>query len=164
MRPGAVGIAPATPEAADALTELARAAKASWGYAKTDLAAWAPQLTITREYIRAHRVYRADADGRLVGTCALEDRGDHWRLEHVWVAPTAQRRGVGRALVEHALAVVRATRPGVVRLDADPHAVGFYRRLGAREVGALAAPIAGEPTRTLPVLEFIVAATHIGRP
>ena len=148
----------ATPDDAAQLTSLARRAKAHWGYPGPWLAAWAPQLTIAPEYVTQHAVLVAEVDGRLGGMCALEDDGSAWSLAQVWVEPAYLGRGIGRALVERALALVQAVRPGRVVAVADPNAAGFYRRLGAREVSAAPAPMPGAPDRVLPVFEFEVPA------
>lgn len=149
-------IRPATAADAPLLTALARRAKASWGYPAAWLEQWEAELTIAPEYIAAHRVFVAAWDGRIVGCCALEDHGEHWMLEHVWIEPASQGRGIGRSLVEYALAVVSAVRPGAVRLAADPFALPFYHRLGARVVGERPAPMPGAPARTLAMLAFDV--------
>lgn len=105
------------------------------------------------------------ASGSVIhGFSALEDHGDHWMLEHVWIAPESQGRGVGRSLVEYALAVVSAVRPGTVRIAADPFAVPFYHRLGALRVGERAAPMPGAPNRTLALLSFDVPAFGLADP
>jgi len=39
----------------------------------------------------------------------------------------------------------------------DPHAQGFYERLGARPTGSVTAPMPGTPDRTLPVLRFALS-------
>lgn len=137
------------------LTELARAAKAHWGYPPAWLAAWEADLTLTPAYVTAHRVFAAREADSLIGVCALEDRESHWALEHVWVDPAHLRRGVGAALVRSALVEARAIRPAVVVVLADPHAAGFYARLGAHRVGATSAPMPGAPERELPRFEFV---------
>lgn len=143
----------ASPADAPALTRLARDAKASWGYPAAWLEAWRDALTITTDYVATHLVLVAEDDGAgALGTCALERMDDDWSLEHVWVAPAAQGRGVGRALVAHALAAARADGAARVHLLADPHAVGFYERLGARAVASVPAPMTGAPERRLPLL------------
>ncbi len=136
------------------LSDLARRAKAHWGYPAEWLVLWEPQLTFGAPYLTEHRVLVAvDADD-IVGMCALEDRGQCWALEHVWVDPDELGQGVGRALVEQALALARASHPGPVLVEADPNAAGFYRRLGASQVGLVAAAMPGAPERCLPVFEF----------
>lgn len=146
----------ADPDDAPCLSQLAQRAKAHWGYPAEWLATWLPQLTIGPLYLADHRVLVAENPGGVVGMCALEDRGEWWSLEHVWVEPRSIGQGVGRALVEQALALAREVRPGRVAAEADPNAAGFYRRLGARQVGVVPASMPGAPDRVLPVFEFDV--------
>src|SRR3954470_8474710 len=93
---------------ADALSDLAHRAKAHWGYPASWMRDWDAQLTILPGYIDMHDVWVAQEDDAIVGMCALEDRGARWMLEHVWVEPTVHGRGVGRALVHHAIERARA--------------------------------------------------------
>src|SRR5205085_1068430 len=147
----------ALPNEATRLTSLAQEAKAHWGYPDGWLAAWQDDLTLTPSYITAQQVLVAesDAEAGVLGVVVLHDNGDHWSLEHVWVVPRAHGLGIGRALVEQALAIARERRrEWVVRVESDPHAAGFYKRLGATEVGSRAAPMDGAPARALPVFEF----------
>jgi GNAT superfamily N-acetyltransferase len=153
---GSVRIRRAVAAEAPRLSGIARAAKAGWGYAPALLASWEESLRITGEYVARERVYVLVRDDALVGFHALEQREDHWRLEHLWVDPVAQGSGFGRRLFEHAMGCVRETRPGRVVIEADPHAAGFYARMEARETGSVAAPVEGDPGRRLPVFEIAV--------
>ncbi|NOT09454.1 MAG: GNAT family N-acetyltransferase [Gemmatimonadales bacterium] len=146
-----------TPPDAPTLARIARAARASWGYPAEWLDLWSPKLTLTPEYFDRHLVFLATVDGETAGCCALEDHSTHWMLEQVWIAPEAQRAGVGKALVRHALRRAADSRPGIVRVHADPNATDFFLGLGAELIGAVAAPMPGAPDRRLPVLEFEVA-------
>jgi GNAT superfamily N-acetyltransferase len=119
---------------------------------------WRHDLTITPQYLERHRVFKALEGDELAGMCAVEDHDSLWVLEHVWVDPAHQRKGVGRALVRHALDLVRELRPGILRLAADPHASEFYLRLGAQPCGARSAPMPGAPDRVIPLFEFAVNA------
>jgi GNAT superfamily N-acetyltransferase len=148
----------AVPDDAPQLSRLAQRAKAHWNYPAEWLSAWQPQLTIGPRYLSEHRVLVAESAGRLVGMCALEDRTSWWSLEHVWVDPESMGQGVGRTLVEQSLYLARSVRPGRVVAEADPHAAGFYRRLGASEIGVVRASMPGAPDRVLPVFAFNVAA------
>lgn len=150
-----VQIRRATVDDADGLTDLAHRAKAHWQYPRRWMREWDAQLTITPGYLDAHHVWVAEHDAVLVGMCALEDRGDRWGLEHVWVDPPSHRRGIGSALVRYALAEARRSRPGIVELISDPFAVGFYERLGARHAGDVPSPMPGARDRTLPKYEFL---------
>jgi GNAT superfamily N-acetyltransferase len=142
---------------ASQLSRLAQRAKAHWNYPAEWLTAWQPQLTFEPAYLVEHRVLVAESAGGLLGMCALEDRDNGWSLEHVWVDPGSMGQGVGRVLVQQALDLARAVRPGRVVAEADPNAAGFYRRMGASEIGAVPASMPGAPERVLPVFAFVVA-------
>ncbi len=131
-------------------TELARTAKAHWGYPAEWLDAWQDDLTVTAVMIDRHTTFVASLEGEVVGVCQLQQSDDHTMLEHVWVDPGCHGRGVGRALVEHA----RANARGVIAIVADPNAEMFYVKLGARRVGQVAAPMPGAPDRALPLMEL----------
>jgi N-acetylglutamate synthase-like GNAT family acetyltransferase len=147
-------IRPARIDDAETLTDIAHRAKAHWGYPLRWMRAWDAQLTITPGYLTAHDVWVAEQEGEIVGMCALEDRGDRWGLEHVWIDPPFHRQGIGAALVRHALSQARRGHPGVVELVSDSFATGFYERLGARHAGEVSAPMPGARDRTLPRYEF----------
>ena len=64
-----------------------------------------------------------DADGRIAGFIGTAED----RVEMLFVDPAQHGRGIGRALLEHALA------EGACKVDVNeqnPQAVGFYLRLG----------------------------------
>lgn len=140
----------ATSNDASRATEIARTAKAHWGYPSEWLAAWEDDLTIVDADIERHATFVASLDGEIVGVCQLQRSDQHVFLEHVWVDPRAHRMGVGRALVAQA----QRESSGVMAIVADPNAEPFYLRLGARRVGEVAAPMPGAPDRTLPLLEL----------
>ncbi|MFJ3914080.1 GNAT family N-acetyltransferase [Streptomyces vinaceus] len=121
------------PGEAEELTALVLRSKAHWGYDAAFLAACAPELRIpTGEVARRRIVVAEDAfDGRVLGLASLEGGPPVARLGLLFVEPGAIGRGVGRRLYRDALR--RAAALGFRRLliDADPHAAGFYRAMGA---------------------------------
>ncbi len=116
----------AQPGDSERLSQIARAAKAHWGYPEAWLIAWEPVLRIKPEYAQRELVYVGALGQEMVGFYALEQRGDRWSLEHFWVDPRWHGRGVGRHMYGHALDQVRAVQPGVVVIEADPYAAGFF--------------------------------------
>jgi len=144
---------PARDEDAAALTRVARAAKASWGYPEVWLREWEAQLTITRDYLRRNHVIVAELEGRVVAFGALVGISEGADLDHLWVLPEAQGAGIGRALFEGLVEAARASGARALRIDSDPNSRAFYERLGAHYVGERPAPVAGV-ARTLPVLSF----------
>lgn len=148
------------PGDAERLSQIARAAKAHWGYPRAWLAAWEPVLTITPEYLERQLVYVGARGHEMVGFYALEPRGARWSLEHFWVDPPWHGRGVGRHMYGDAVDRVRAIRPGLMVIEADPYAAGFYARMGAQQKGTVPAPVEGDPGRALPVFEVEVKAAR----
>ena len=146
-------IRPADPGEAHALTALAHLAKGHWGYPESWMRAWRDQLTLTPEYLLRHRAYAGLVGPRLAALYALEDEGDAWSLGHFWVDPRWMGQGIGRWMLSDAVRRVRALRPGPLRIASDPHAEGFYLKMGARRVGAVPADVDGTK-RELPLLEL----------
>lgn len=140
------------PGDAQALTAVAFGAKRSWGYPESWIEAWRPVLTLTPEYIRANPTYCAVEAGGIVGFFALRLGGAEATLDHLWVAPAAEGRGVGRSLFRHCEETARQAGARLLRIESDPHAEGFYHAMGAVTVGRGPAAMDGGE-RFLPLLE-----------
>lgn len=151
-----VRIRQARSEDAGALTEIAHAAKRSWGYPEAWMRSWSAALTLDADAIAAMRVRVAEDEGGILGFRALAGEGRSIDLEHLWVRPDAMGRGIGRALVEDARAEAAGRGAEVLVIESDPHAESFYRGLGAATVGAVPAPAPGAPDRSLPVMHLPV--------
>ncbi|MFB7183078.1 GNAT family N-acetyltransferase [Streptomyces sp. NPDC056257] len=120
---------------AGALTELVMRSKAHWGYDAGFLAACAPELRIGPGEVTARRIVVAEnGRGEVLGVASLEGDPPLAALGLLFVEPSAIGQGVGRLLYRDVLR--RAVELGVRRLviDADPHAAGFYRAMGALAV------------------------------
>ncbi len=72
-------------------------------------------------------------------------------LDHLWVHPVAIGQGIGRRLFLHAFDRVRSRAARELRIEAEPHAVGFYEHMGARQVGEVRTRIDGQ-SRVLPIM------------
>jgi hypothetical protein len=59
-------------------------------------------------------------------------------------------------LFEHAIAQTKNPGADFIKIESDPNAEGFYKRMGAKRVGARITKVEGEP-RELPLLEFSLA-------
>ncbi|MCH2065707.1 MAG: GNAT family N-acetyltransferase [Shimia sp.] len=73
---------------------------------------------------------------QLLGFFAVKDRGDHYNLDHLYVAPDQQGRGIG-SLILHCVLRDAAERDLPVRLMAlkDSPANAFYRQHGFEVTG-----------------------------
>lgn len=139
-------------EDAPILTRIAFAAKRHWAYPTSWIDRWADVLTVTRDYIEANPTFSASIDGEILGFYALQSHGPEAQLDHLWVLPAAMRRGIGRALFAHAEKTARAAGAATLQIEGDPHAVEFYRRMGAVVCGQRAAPMDAR-ARFLPLLQ-----------
>jgi N-acetylglutamate synthase-like GNAT family acetyltransferase len=139
----------ATPDEAEALTALAHAAKRHWGYPEDWIDQWRTDLTITSDFIAANEVFVAIVDNEIAGCCALVLSEELSELEHMWIDPKHMRKGIGRALFEHAKRRAEELGWKMLELSADPNAESFYERMGAKRIGEVPADVLGQ-SRVLP--------------
>lgn len=82
------------------------------------------------------RVVTAHCAGTLVGLArVISDGATICYLQDVLVRPDAQRAGIGRRLVEAALAPYASVRQKVLLTDDEPAQRAFYESLGFSETG-----------------------------
>jgi GNAT superfamily N-acetyltransferase len=147
-----VEIRDATVDDCEALSALAFASKAHWGYDDAFMEACRDEVTIRPVDLERARLRVAVAT-EILGFHGIE--GDE--LEWLFVAPAATGRGIGAALFADALDIARRAGIKTLRIDADPNASGFYERMGARRIGET--PSASIPGRVLPVYAIGVSST-----
>jgi GNAT superfamily N-acetyltransferase len=143
-------ITPALPSEADVLTSIALASKRHWGYPEKWIDHWRGLLTITSALIAGQDVFAARDGDRILGFAALALEEELLRLEHLWVLPAEMRRGVGRALFHHARQRARQLGFRTFEVESDPHAFGFYERMGAEQIRTTTSVLEGQ-MRELPV-------------
>jgi GNAT superfamily N-acetyltransferase len=74
--------------------------------------------------------FAAEWDGQLVGTTVTCIFGPVAWIAMVLVVPQFRGRGIGKALMKHALDFLSASRVSTVRLDATPLGEPLYKKLG----------------------------------
>ena len=136
-------------EEADHLTQIAFDAKRHWGYPEHWIKHWESDLTISPDFIRDNHVYVAEEDGEIQGFYALSVAGSKAELEHMWVTPDRIGTGLGKDLFLDAMERAAVLNVGAVEIVADPNAAGFYKHMGATQIGEIDASIDGQ-SRTLP--------------
>jgi len=146
---------------ASALSALAVDAKQYWPYAADDIERWRPLLAVTAADIATNPAFVAELDATVVGFYLLVPGATIWTLEHLWISPRFARRGIGRALLMHAVSTAQCAGAMAIAIDADPHAEGFYIACGAVREGVVAAPIASDPGRIRPQLSLRVATRPV---
>jgi GNAT superfamily N-acetyltransferase len=146
-------IRPAAATEASVLTELAIDAKRYWGYPEHWIKHWQADLTISPDFILDNHVYVAEENGEIRGFYALIVDGNKAELDHMWVTPDSVGTGIGKALFLDAMERAVELKVLAVEISADPNAAGFYRRMGATEIGETDASFDGV-TRKLPRLKI----------
>ena len=127
-----VELRPPFEEESESLAALCRRAKATWGYDEAFLDACEPVLRVDPELAARAQAVVAEIEGVPVGVAQVRSDGQAVELELMFVEPTCQGRGVGRALFEWARTRARELGASSMTILADPGARGFYERMGAR--------------------------------
>ena len=142
-----------SPEDAETLTTIALEAKRHWGYPEHWIKHWESDLTISSDFIRDNHVYVAEENGEIRGFYALCVADDKAELEHMWVTPAVIGTGVGKELFLDAMERAAKLDVGSVEIVADPNAAGFYKRMGATQIGETDSIVDGQ-LRKLPRLKI----------
>lgn len=147
----AVAVRRAEPADAAILTRVAHAAKRHWRYPEELILLWKGALSVSEDYVEANPVFCAVQGAEIVGFYSLVGDGDTRELDHFWVVPQHIGTGVGTRLFDHVLLTVRESGGRSLHIAADPHAEGFYVKMGARRVGDCPSIPEG---RRLPLLQY----------
>jgi GNAT superfamily N-acetyltransferase len=127
IRPGSAG------EGAR-LKEIAVASKGHWGYEPQLVREWAERGDFDRETLERLALFVAEADGRAIGWASVELRGETAWLADLWVEPAWIGKGAGTRLFRRAADHARENGARVLEWEAEPNALGFYEKLGARRL------------------------------
>jgi GNAT superfamily N-acetyltransferase len=92
-------------------------------------------LEFSDNAVREGRTQVAILGGQVVGFYSIVPSETVAELEDLFVDPEWMRRGVGTALVEHAVAASRLSGLAELAVNANSHALAFYRRVGFMESG-----------------------------
>jgi GNAT superfamily N-acetyltransferase len=136
------------------LTELCLRSKAVSGYDETFIEACRDELTLTTLAMRSSYLQVAETGAVLVGVAQITVKGEFAELDKLFVEPTHLRRGAGKVLFQWAMAVAHRCGAVSMVIEADPSAVGFYRRMGAVDDGS--APSGSIPGRFIPRLKMLL--------
>ncbi|ERL65820.1 GNAT family N-acetyltransferase [Schleiferilactobacillus shenzhenensis] len=124
---------PATAADAAALTVLLNRSFAHWHHDQVFKRFMRGHMTITPQYIAEGTVQIALQGSQMVGFYALT----HYNarkilLDTFFIDPVYIGQGNGRAMYAAAKATAKALGYPVMVIMADPHALGFYEKMGAQ--------------------------------
>lgn len=145
-------IIPATPQDADALTQLTFRSKAHWGYTSEQMEQWREDLTISPDYIEKHTVYLIQSGNQVKGYFSLcQISSKEVELDNLFIDPEFMGLGLGKALLRDCLKKIQSLGYNKVILYADPNAEKFYEKHGFKTVDQLPSAV---PNRFLPMMEL----------
>jgi ribosomal protein S18 acetylase RimI-like enzyme len=114
---------------------------------------WKPQLTFNSEYFEANEGWVAETNGIPIAFYTLQEKAGNAWIENLWVSPEFIGQGIGERLFLHAVESARQHGYKTLQLEADLNAVGFYKRMGMRQIGEQRSEVENEP-RILPIMEM----------
>ncbi len=127
-----IRIRPAERDEGERLREIVSASKRHWGYDVEQVQQLAEQRDFSAEGLREKEYYVAASNGRAVAFASLIPQGDVCVLDDLWVEPDWIGKGVGSRLFGFAADRAKRLRARQLEWEAEPHAVGFYEKMGAR--------------------------------
>ena len=135
------------------VSELGIRSKATWGYCPETMAVFTEELTHNSDLITASlEAIVACVDEKIVGYFTLIRRDDDSiELDFMFVLVESMGQGIGRAMMHEAIRLARSYEAEHLWLIADPQAVGFYEKFGAKQVSNHQSRI---PGRTIPVMRI----------
>jgi len=140
------------------LSDLALRSKAHWGYSRSFLDACRSELTVdaSRFGTDDYRCFVAVTGDSILGFYSLQAvAAGTYELDALFVEPEHIGKGVGRALIEHALRELSEAGGERLIIQGDPNATAFYVAAGARQVGTRES--GSIPGRRLPLFEIDIS-------
>jgi maltose O-acetyltransferase len=125
---------------------------------------WKEELTITKEYIRRNIVQVAETGETILGYYSIvENEQDFWVgkvfvragywLEHIFIRTEFIGKGIGTQLIGDVQKACQNLGVKKLYIFSDPHANGFYHKMGADYVKESPSSIEG---RTVSLFEMII--------
>jgi len=131
-----VRVRPALPSEREELEALQRRASLANAGDREALLAHPDAIALPAGQIERGGVFVAEIAGTVTGFAAVVPRDDRdSELDALFVEPSAWRRGIGRALVDHCCLVAAAAGSGALHVVGNPHAEAFYRACGFEMLG-----------------------------
>ena len=142
----------AKPHDAKEITALTMRSKEHWNYGKDQIEAWREDLTISSAYIEENQVYTLVENEKLIGFYAYDSLNEfEVQLNFLFVDPIYIGKGYGKKIMQDFLHRMVKSTYKKVKLDADPNAIAFYKRLGFTVTGRKESSLKG---RYLPIMEL----------
>ncbi|TCT15983.1 N-acetylglutamate synthase-like GNAT family acetyltransferase [Melghiribacillus thermohalophilus] len=131
------------------LSQIAMESKSYWGYDDDFLEKCRYALTITPKMIVRQHMFVYE-DHHIKGFYGID--AEQYELTYMFVDPVQIGEGLGKHLFSHAIHTARQLELPYLIIHSDPHADGFYQKMGARTIGEVPSEV--DPDRYLPLLKI----------
>ena len=132
--------------------------KAHWGYDAAFMESVREELKVPVKHIEAGYGHVLEDDaGNMSGFFSLIETNHGWELDFFFLHPMYIGKGLGRSLWEAVIEQARHVGIESFAIVADPHAEGFYLRMGAERIGEVRS--SSVKNRMLPLLRAEVPQT-----
>ena len=119
---------------------------------RDNLLAHREHLVLQPDGLEQGRTYVAEKRGSVIGFASWVETAETVDLEDLFVEPTWMRRGVATALVACIVDVLRSHGVSCLVVTANPHALGFYRCVGFRDIGTAMTEFGEAPRMALVIV------------
>lgn len=140
-------------EEAEILSNVAIKSKAYWDYNEEFIDGCMEDLTISVEYIQKNYVYIFEDDDGIIGFFAFE-RSEQDRLDFLYILPKFIGKGFGKVMWENIIREAKELGIKTFTIDSDPHAKGYYEKMGATQIGETPSTVYKD--RVLPLMRVMV--------
>lgn len=120
---------------AGALTAIAAASEAYWGYDASYMDRFKALYKVTEEFIKANPVYVMVEGESIVGFYGIVTDNVETSLEYLYIEPGSIGKGYGEALWKHAVYICENLGIKELSMVTSPQAKGFYIKMGAVYTG-----------------------------
>ena len=120
-------------EDGDRLREITRLSKGYWGYDENLVREWSDGFDFSPKKFREQELYVAELNGQIVAWMGLVPPiSGVALLDDLWVEPSTIGHGVGSTLFTVARQRAEALGASLMEWEAEPNALGFYKKMGGR--------------------------------
>ncbi|RYJ39355.1 Acetyltransferase (GNAT) family protein [Flavobacterium anhuiense] len=134
------------------LTSITKKSKAYWGYSDEQIQIWDKNLTISKDYIREHNVFKLVDNDLIMGYYSFIFENDKTvELDNLFVLPEYIGKGFGKYLLLDFLNRMKEIGIEKITLDSEPNAEEFYSKMGFVKVGEFESSI---KNRFMPIMEM----------
>ena|SRR5690606_18770763 len=134
------------------LTATAVNSKMIWGYSEEQMSLWQTELEVTSTYILQNKVVKCFDNDNFIGFFAIQIKQNEIpEIEHLWLLPGKTNQNYGRKIFHYILDYVTSIGFTNIKLVTEPHAKGFYDKMGGKITSKHESKISG---RFLDIYEF----------